>query len=112
MNEKSEKKEKYRHISVRENLHDMATDLYEAGIIDEKTMRRFDEKYLPKVKDLSPSEIKKLRQREKMSQPLFALHLNTTPSTIKQWEQGLKHPSGLSLKLLNVVEKHGLAMLA
>ncbi len=109
MNTKCNKEEKYRHISLRENLHDMAKDLYDAGVIDAKTMRRFDEKCLPKVKDLSPAQIKKLRLREKASQPLFVRHLNTSPSTVKQWEQGLKHPSGIALKLLNVVEQKGLA---
>jgi hypothetical protein len=38
--------------------------------------------------------------------------LNTSESTIEKWETGAKHPSGMALKLLAVVEKHGLEALA
>jgi putative transcriptional regulator len=33
-------------------------------------------------------------------------------STVEKWETGAKRPSGMSLKLLDIVEKHGLKMLA
>jgi putative transcriptional regulator len=32
-------------------------------------------------------------------------------TTIQQWEQGVKKPSGPSLKLLNIIDKHGLKVL-
>lgn len=32
-------------------------------------------------------------------------------STVKQWEQGEKHPRGTSLKLLNLIADKGLAIL-
>jgi len=31
---------------------------------------------------------------------------------VEKWERGAKKPSGMALKLLNIVEKHGLKMLA
>ncbi len=34
--------------------------------------------------------------------------LNTSLSTVQQWEQGKKHPNGPSLKLLNIVDQKGL----
>lgn len=40
------------------------------------------------VHELSPRQIKLLRLREKVSQPVFAAFLNITPSTIKKWETG------------------------
>jgi putative transcriptional regulator len=43
---------------------------------------------------------------------VFAKYLNTSPSTIRQWEQGEKHPRGTSLKLLNLVADKGLSILA
>jgi len=42
-----------------------------------------------------------------MSQAIFALTLNVTPSLVSQWERGEKKPSGPSLKLLNLVDKKG-----
>ncbi|WP_232369649.1 helix-turn-helix domain-containing protein [Alteromonas sp. KC3] len=46
-----------------------------------------------------------------MSQAVFAAYLNTTPSTVRQWEQGAKRPRGTSLKLLNLVAQKGLEIL-
>jgi DNA-binding transcriptional regulator YiaG len=39
-------------------------------------------------------------------------NLNTSESTIEKWESGAKRPSGMALKLLDIVEKHGLKVLA
>jgi len=52
--------------------------------------------------------IHELRNRNKLSQTVFAAVLNTSPSTIRQWEIGARHPSGPSLKLLNLLDKKGL----
>jgi putative transcriptional regulator len=96
---------------LMETAHDMAKGLYEIGVIDLATMREFDITCLPSVKELSRTEIKKLRLREKVSQTVFAHYLNTSPSTVKQWEQGDKRPRGTSLKLLNLVAEKGLSIL-
>ena len=37
--------------------------------------------------------------------------LDTTPSTIAQWEQGKKKPNGIAQRLLNVIEHKGLEVL-
>ena len=47
-----------------------------------------------------------------MSQPVFARYLNTSESTVEEWETGAKKPSGMAIKLLTIVHKHGLKMLA
>jgi putative transcriptional regulator len=47
-----------------------------------------------------------------VSQPVFARYLNTSESTVQKWETGVKQPSGMALKLLSVVEKHGLKVLS
>jgi putative transcriptional regulator len=74
-------------------------------------MRSFDLASLAAPPPLKPKEIKKLRERFKVSQPVFARYLNTSESTIEKWETGAKQPSGMALKLLSVVEKHGLKAL-
>ena len=60
----------------------------------------------------APAEIKQLRERHHVSQPVFARYLSTSESTVEKWEAGTKKPSGLALKLLTVVQKHGLEVLA
>lgn len=102
---------KDKHPSILETVHETAKGLYDARIINATTMREFDELCLPPVKDLTAKEIKNIRLREKVSQPVFAKFLNTTLSTIRQWEQGEKHPRGTSLKLLNLVAAKGLGIL-
>jgi putative transcriptional regulator len=42
---------------------------------------------------------------------VFALYLNTSESTVEKWETGAKGPSGMALKLLAIVKKHGLEVL-
>lgn len=93
--------------SILDVVHESAKDLYSVGAIDAITMKNYDAHCLPEVKKLSALEIKMIRLKEKLSQPVFALLLNTSVSTVKQWEQGDKRPSGLALKLLNLVAKNG-----
>ena len=94
-----------------ETAHEMANDLYDAGVIDAVTMRKYDALCFPSVRELSPRDIKRIRLHEKVSQFIFAQYLNITPSTVKQWEQGDRHPGGSSLKLLNLVADKGLQVL-
>lgn len=95
-----------------EAIHSAAHGLYRAGTIDKATMREFDETCLTPTAPLKPTQIKKIRLSNHVSQPVFARYLNTSPSTVQKWETGAKHPSGMALKLLNVVKKHGLDVLA
>lgn len=97
--------------SILEVVHESAKDLFKIGLMDAKTMHTFDAMCLPPVKKLSPKQIKHIRLREKVSQPVFAKYLNASPSTIKKWESGEKHPTGIALKLLNLVAAKGLNVL-
>ncbi|MGE4048828.1 MAG: helix-turn-helix domain-containing protein, partial [Acetobacteraceae bacterium] len=86
--------------------------LHAAGVMDKQTMRRFDEACLTPVRALSPADIRALREREGASQAVFARYLNVTPGLVSQWERGEKHPQGASLKLLALVQRHGLETVA
>lgn len=55
--------------------------------------------------------IRALRDRYKLSQAVLAIVLNTSLSTVRQWEIGDKHPRGPSLKLLNLLDRKGLEAL-
>jgi len=104
------KKLKYKS-DIAEAIHFSASDLFKVGAIDKATMRSFDTSCLvpPAIK---PRQIKALRERHRVSQPVFARYLNTSESTVEKWESGAKKPSGMALKLLSVVQKHGLKVLA
>ena len=93
-------------------IHEMMEDIYEAGIIDKQTMRKFDGSCLTPVRTFTPEEIRALRKREKVSQTVLAHHLNMSKESISQWERGEKRPAGPSLKLLSLIERKGLASIA
>jgi len=93
-------------------IHETAADLYSVGGMDRKTMRKFDVLCLTPVEEMTPKRIRALRTREKASQAVFAAYLNVTPSLVSKWERGEKNPQGTSLKLLSLVEKKGLEIIA
>ena len=92
-------------------IHASAAALHQVGAIGKATMREFDESCLVTPSLIEPKQIKQIRERAHVSQPVFARYLNTTESTVQKWEAGTKRPSGMALKLLAVVEKHGLKVL-
>lgn len=97
---------------VFEAIHSTVSGMYRAGTIEKATMRRFDESCLSVPPQMGPERIKRIREKQRVSQPVFARYLNTSESTVEKWESGVKKPSGMALKLLDIVEKHGLKMLA
>jgi len=93
-------------------IHETMEALRDAGAIDKQTMRRFDDACLTPIRPLTPEEIKAIREREHVSQTVFANYLNVTSSLVSKWERGEKRPSGAALKLLSLVDKNGLATVA
>ncbi len=92
-------------------IHASAAALHRVGAVDKAAMRAFDESCLVAPVAMLPQEIKRLREQAHVSRPVFARYLNTSASTVQKWEVGSKRPSGMALKLLAIVEKHGLEVL-
>ncbi|MEZ7829468.1 MAG: DNA-binding transcriptional regulator [Brachymonas denitrificans] len=93
---------------IIESLRGDLAALQQAGAIDKVTMREFDAICPAPVRQFGAADIKRLRETLKFSQPVFALHLHTSASTVRKWEQGETHPSGPALKLLNIIADKGL----
>ena len=93
-------------------VHETALGLAEAGVMDKRTMKAFNEMCLTPVEALKPEQIRQIRTREKASQAVFARYLNVTTGLVSQWERGEKHPRGASLKLLTLVARKGLQAVA
>ncbi|MCA7118381.1 MAG: DNA-binding transcriptional regulator [Acidibrevibacterium sp.] len=94
------------------SVHKTAAGLHTAGLVDKATMREFDALCLTPVEPLTPDEIRALREREQVSQPVFAHYLNVRKDAVSKWERGEKRPDGPSLKLLNLVKVKGLRAIA
>ena len=98
--------------TILEAVHGTAKGLHEAGVMDQVTMREFDRMCLPPIEPLAPEQIKQIRESSKVSQAVFAALLNTSVSTVQKWEIGQKKPTGAALKLLHLVQKRGLEIVA
>jgi putative transcriptional regulator len=64
------------------SVHETMEALYDIGAIDKQTMRRFDDACLTPVSPLTPEQIKAIRERERVSQAIFANFLNVTTSLV------------------------------
>ena len=93
---------------IFEAVHETASDLHRLGFIDKRKMRKFDVLYLDPVPEYDIEKIRALRDHLQLSQAVLAAVLNTSLSTVRKWEIGEKHPSGPSLKLLNLLDRKGL----
>ena len=98
--------------AILEAVHETVDGLHAAGVMDQMTLREFDRLCLPPVEPLEPLEIKRIRERTQVSQAVFAAFLNTSVSTVQKWEIGQKRPTGTALKLLHLVQKKGLEVVA
>jgi putative transcriptional regulator len=94
------------------SIHETMNALYEIGAISKVTMHEFDELCLEPVLGLKQEEIRTLRERENVSQPVFAHYLNVSKNLVSDWERGKRKPGRPALKLLDVIQKHGLQLMA
>mgnify|MGYP005613847189 CR=1 FL=1 len=89
-------------------VHKTARGLHDAGLMNARTLREFDVLCLPRIKEYSAAQIKRIREQNKASQAVFAAYLNTSVSTVQKWERGEVKPQAAALKLLNLAVKGGL----
>lgn len=94
------------------SIHQTMEGLHEIGAVDKRTMRDFDEACLTSVDPLSPQDIRAIREREHISQPVFARYLNVSKNMVSDWERGVKKPGGPALRLLTIVKQKGLDAIA
>lgn len=96
---------------IFEAVHETASDLHRLGFIDKRKMVKFDLLCLEPIAPYDSEQIRALRERLQLSQSVLAAVLNTSLSTVRKWEVADKHPSGPSLKLLNLLDRKGLEAL-
>ena len=98
---------------VRSEIVEISRGLHKLGAItdaelEKTTLRMLGRNALPKVANLSPTEIAKVRKQTGVSQSVLAGFLNVAVNTVSQWERGERRPTGAALKLLHVVRTRGL----
>lgn len=88
------------------------SDAHDAGVVSRETLRIFDEARLTPAPTLAAAEIRAIREREHVSQPVFAAYLNVSRNLVSDWERGVKRPGGPALRLLSIIQRKGLQAVA
>ena len=94
--------------NIQDSINDIAHGLHRADLIDKKTLRELTDDELPMLHEYTGEEIRQLRQCQHLSQAVFAKYLNVSPAMIRSLEQGKRRAHGAILKLLNILERHGI----
>ena len=103
---------KLRDIKMkRKTLSKSLADSAKALGFEKATVDKLELLNIPKVRELSPREIRSIRLRMNASQGVFARYLNINPSTLQKWEQGSVKPQNAALKLLNLLDDLGVELL-
>jgi putative transcriptional regulator len=93
-------------------LLETAAGMHKSGLLDRAAYDKITLRHLgphtPKVPPISATQIRTLRERARMSQAVFARHLNLTVGYVSQLERGAKQPTGATLALLNVIRRKGI----
>ena len=94
-------------------LLETARDMRRADLLDDAahakiTMRHMIKGLTATARSLTPDQIRSLRERARMSQAVFARHLNVTSGYVSQLERGTRHAMGAALALLNVILRKGI----
>ncbi len=81
------------------------------GLIKSGIETSFSEKQLKELGveipdvEIDAQTIQKIRKKTRFSQSVFAKLLNVSPSSIRQWEQGKRRPTGSTKVLLDLLTK-------
>ena len=92
--------------SINEAIASTVTDMMEAGLqvsFTQKELKKMGVEVKPV--SLSAEEISRIRETLNVSQSVFAKLLNVSLSSVRQWEQGLRKPSGSTMILLELLQK-------
>jgi len=93
--------------SIQDAIGSTVSDMMGAGL-----KVSFTQKELQKLgieipqSSLTPVDIKEVRSVMQVSQAVFAKLLNVSISSIRQWEQGQRTPSGSTMILLELLQRN------
>ena len=94
-------------------MTELANDMRVNGTMDQAmfekiTMRELGPAEVAPLAPLSAEDVRAIRERARMSQAVFAKHLNLTVGYLSQLERGAKRATGSTLALLTVIRRKGI----
>jgi putative transcriptional regulator len=92
--------------SIKNAIGETVQDMIASGVKVSFTKKELDSLgiTIPDV-HVTGSQIQSIRKQMNLSQSVFAQLLNVSSSSIRQWEQGKRRPSGSTKVLLELLEK-------
>ncbi len=97
---------------ITDNALEAMREYFDVGAIDKITLRNFESLCVPEVPAVfTPKDIAKIRKKLSLSQSAMAALFNISKTTIAQWEHGTRKPNAAAKKLLDVVNRKGIAAL-
>lgn len=93
--------------SIKKAVGNTVQDLIKRGIKTSFTEKELKELgvEIPEI-EMSAKDIQAIRERIKISQSVFAKILNVSSSSVRQWEQGKRTPTGSTKVLLELLRKN------
>jgi putative transcriptional regulator len=79
-------------------------DALAAARTGKQTLRTHEVEFNP-APEVTAGEVLALRERLRLSRPVFAHYLRTNPRTLENWEQGRARPNAQAALLIRLVEK-------
>ena len=92
--------------SINEAISLTVTDMLEADLdisFTQKELKKMGVKIDPVT--ITANEIQAIRKTLRLSQSVFAKLLNVSLSSVRQWEQGIRTPSGSTMVLLELLQR-------
>lgn len=92
--------------SIKDAVGETVQDMINSGFKTSFTAKELNalNVTIPEVQ-LTTQQIKKIREDLNLSQTVFAKLLNVSPSSIRQWEQGKRKPTGSTKVLLDLLKR-------
>ena len=91
---------------IKDAIGATVQDLLDAGIgtsFSEKELKTLGV-IIPEIK-VTAEQIRSIRKKTHLSQSVFAKILNVSISSVRQWEQGSRTPTGSTKVLLDLIDK-------
>lgn len=93
---------------VIDELNELGKTLRDGGMPAVERKFRVTRRTVPNLpkpaKPIGARQVKAVREKVGVSQPVFAALLGVSPQTIKAWEQGTKRPTGAARRMLGEID--------
>jgi putative transcriptional regulator len=92
--------------SVKEAIGATVQDMLRSGLNSSFTKKELDSLGVKTPKSvITPAQIREMRKKTNLTEIVFAKLLNVSPSSVRQWEQGIKTPKGSAKVLLELLNQ-------